>query len=79
MFIDKLYINMAIAVILSQDQSLYDLPEPIYKDKACAQPQKKGMADIAMTPQKYRSGVKAIFFLNGLKDPSPLRNWYKHG
>ena len=40
MFINKLYINMAIAVILGYKQSLYDLPEPIYKNKACAQPQK---------------------------------------
>ena len=38
---------MAIAVILSSTQSLYDLPEPIYINKACEEP-KKGVADIAM-------------------------------
>ena len=53
---------MAIAVILSYKQSLYDLPEPIYKNKACAQPQKKGVADIAMTPPSTEVVSRLYFF-----------------
>ena len=34
MFINKLYINMAIAVLLSWKWSLYDLPGPSYENSA---------------------------------------------